>query len=164
MIHTMIVSFLESFKYIGHFYPIAFLRVYLGYFYLEQASFHYKGDFSTQPQLSEMINQWAPSSGAPGWYQDFLIQIVAEQWQFFSSAISVTEFLIGLSLVLGYLVRPFTVLAAFVAMHFLWISSPDQSLLYKTLIAVNLSLCWLGAGRCFGIDYYFYKKMRGWLW
>lgn len=160
----MIVSFLESFKYIGHLYPVAFLRVYLGFFYIEQARFHHQGDFSTSPMLGEMIRQWVPSSGAPSWYQDFLIHIVAEQWQAFSNLISITELIIGIALVIGYLVRPITLVAALVALQFLWISNPDQSILYKTLIAVNLCLCWLGAGRCFGIDYYFYKKMRGWLW
>jgi thiosulfate dehydrogenase [quinone] large subunit len=160
----MIVSFLESFKYLGHLYPIAFLRVYLGYFYIDQASLHYNGEFSTQPRLSDMIHQWVPSSSAPIWYQNFLVDFVANQWQFFSTAISVTEFLIGISFLLGYLVRPFGVVAAFIGIHFLWISNPDQAMLFKALIATNLCLTWLGAGRCFGIDYYFYKKMRGWLW
>lgn len=145
-------------------YPVAFLRVYLGFFYLDQATNHYNGNFSTQPLLADMITQWVPSSGAPSWYQDFLLGFVSNQWSLFANAISVTEFLIGISFLVGYLVRPFGLIAAFVAMHFLWISNPDQALLFRTLIALNLTLTWLGAGRCFGVDYYFYKKMRGWLW
>lgn len=145
-------------------YPIAFLRLYLGYFFLDQASIHYNGEFTTQPQLVDMISQWAPSSSAPLWYQNFLMQFVSEQWQYFSIAISVTEMFIGISFLVGYLVRPFGIMAAIVGLNFMWLSSPDQTMLYKVLICTNLVMCWVGAGRCFGVDYYFYKKMRGWLW
>ncbi|MFK8139484.1 MAG: DoxX family membrane protein [Bdellovibrionales bacterium] len=160
----MVVSFLESFKYIGHFYPIAFLRVYLGFFYLEQALSKWNGDFIREPILTEMIGQWMESSSAPLWYQSLANSYFSEYWQSLSYTFTVLEFLVGISFILGYLVRPLGIVAAILALNFLWFSNPDQGLLYKTLIATNISLAWIGAGRCFGIDYYFYKKVRGWMW
>lgn len=160
----MLVSFLESFKYLGHLYPIAFLRVYLGYFYLESAIRKYNEGYLDQPIIVEMITQWLPSSNAPNWYQTIIEVLAVPNWIAFSTIFIAIEFIIGISFLIGYLVRPMSIIAIFIALNFMWFSSPDQATLFKALIAINVTLCWIGAGRCFGIDYYFYKRMRGWLW
>lgn len=85
-------------------------------------------------------------------------------WHIAAYAIVGVESLIGISFLLGYLVRPFALLGVLLNLNLLWIMGPDQALLYQTLLAIHFTLAWLGAGRCLGIDYYFYKKRRGIWW
>ena len=35
---------------------------------------------------------------------------------------------------------------------------------YKTILAVHVMMAWVGAGRCLGFDYYFFKRRRGIWW
>lgn len=160
----MLVSFFESVKYVGHLFPIALLRVYLGYFYVTQALTRFGSDFLTQPRLAEEAMHWLPRSPAPGWYQAFLQDWLVPNWHIAAYAIVGVESLIGISFLLGYLVRPFALLGVLLNLNLLWIMGPDQALLYQTLLAIHFTLAWLGAGRCLGIDYYFYKKRRGIWW
>lgn len=160
----MFVAFFESIRYVGHLWPVAFLRVFTGYYYLNQALSKINGEFLNQPKLAEQISQWLPTSHAPHLYQDVLDQVVVPYWNIFAHLIAGTELVIAISLLLGYLVRPLSVVAIFVCINYLWVSAPELSTFYKTLIAVHITLGWIGAGRCLGIDYYFYKRMRGIWW
>ncbi|MEQ1876520.1 MAG: hypothetical protein ABL958_07730 [Bdellovibrionia bacterium] len=160
----VLVSFFESVKYVGHLFPIALLRVYLGYFYVNQALQRYGSDFLKQPRLAEEAMHWLPRSPAPDWYQSFLTEWLVPNWQVAAYGLTATEALIGISYLLGYVVRPFGLLGVFLNLNMLWIMGSEQALLYQTLIAVHLTLAWLGAGRCLGMDYYFYKKRRGIWW
>ena len=159
----MFVAFFESIKYVGHLFPIAFLRVFIGYFYLNQAIEKYQSDFLSQPRLADSIAQGLSPSLSPVWYQDLLQQIVVPHWQTFSATLLTTEFVIGLSFLFGYLVRPVALIA--VALSWFYLSvNPNQEVLFKTFIAIHVTLAWLGAGRCLGFDYYFYKRNRGIWW
>ena len=160
----MLFAFFESVKYVGHLFPIALLRVYLGYFYINQAILRYGSDFLDQPRLAESALHWLPRSLAPMWYREFLQHVLIPNWLFFAFSIMVAEMLIGLSLVFGYLVRPFCLLGLILSLNMLWIYGPDDASLYRTLIAVFITLAWLGAGRCLGCDYFFYKRRRGIWW
>jgi len=161
---TVLVSFFESVKYVGHLFPIALLRVYLGFFYVNQALGRYESDFLNQPRLAEEAMHWLPRSPAPAWYQAFLQDWLVPNWQVAAYSITAIEALIGLSFLLGYLVRPLGLFGVFLNLNFLWILGHDHAPLYQTLIAVHFTLAWLGAGRCLGMDYYFYKKRRGIWW
>jgi thiosulfate dehydrogenase [quinone] large subunit len=46
----------------------------------------------------------------------------------------------------------------------LFISGPASEDFYKTILAIHLILAWVGAGRCLGFDYYFFKRRRGFWW
>jgi thiosulfate dehydrogenase (quinone) large subunit len=164
MIESVLVSFFESVKYVGHLFPIALLRVYLGYFYVNQAVASYGSDFLTQPKLAEQATYWLPRSPAPQWYQAFLHDWLVPNWQAGAYFLTVGEFLIGISFILGYLVRPFALLGVFLNLNLLWIMGPEMAPFHKTCVAVHLVLAWLGAGRCLGLDYYFYKRRRGLWW
>jgi thiosulfate dehydrogenase [quinone] large subunit len=159
----MFNAFFESIKYVGHLFPLAFLRVFIGYFYLSQALQKYNGDFLSSPRLADWINQSLATSNAPAWYIDFLQQIVTPQWQVASGIVVVCELLIGISFLLGYLVRPFAILGVLLGWFYMTLI-PSQDILFKTLIAIHVTLAWLGAGRCLGFDYYFYKRNRGIWW
>ena len=159
----VIVAFFESIKYVGHLFPLAFLRVFIGYFYLNQALQKYNGDFLTHPRVAEWISEGLAVATSPGWYQGFLQQIVTPQWQIFSGLIVVIELLIGISFLLGYFVRPMALAGILISVFYMTVQ-PGHEVLYKTFIAIHVTLAWLGAGRCLGFDYYFYKRNRGIWW
>ena len=68
----MVFSIFESIKYIGHFFPLILLRMYMGFYFAEQAWARYQGNFLVQPRLAEAIRDFTPSSPAPEWYKDIL--------------------------------------------------------------------------------------------
>ena len=61
-------------------------------------------------------------------------------------------------------VRPVALLAALVTLNFIFNSGPDIIELHKLHLVLFLILAWLGAGRCLGLDYFFYKRDRGLWW
>ena len=160
----MIFAFFESIKYVGHLFPIAILRIYLGQWFLRQALEKYHGDFLLQPKLAAAINDFLPNSTAPDWYRHLLDTVVVPNWQIFAYSLMYFEFLIGVGLILGFLSRPLALIATFVAWNYLYTSSPELWSMYKLIMVVGLTLAWLGAGRCFGLDYFFFKRQRGLLW
>lgn len=160
----MFVAFVESIKYVGHLFPIAFLRVFLGYFYLNLALEKIRGDFLLLPRLAADISDWLPRSQVPEWYKSFIEFYFIPNWQFFAYAVTTLEFAIGVSFILGYLVRPVALLGVFLCMNMVLLGGPAQEDLQKTLLAVHFTMAWLGAGRCLGIDYFFYKRKRGLWW
>lgn len=159
----MIVAFFESIKYVGHLFPLAFLRVFIGYFYLNQALLKYNGDFLTHPRLANLMTESLVLGTGPLWYQELLQSVAIPQWKVVSIAVVLAEFLIAISFLLGYLVRPIAILGVLLS-AFYFTLYPQQDLLYKTFIAIHITLLWLGAGRCLGFDYYFYKRNRGIWW
>src|SRR4051812_37417906 len=70
--HSMFVAFFESVKYVGHLLPVSFLRVFMGYYYLQQALLKYNGDFLQRPRIADQIGEWMPVSQAPAWYKIFV--------------------------------------------------------------------------------------------
>jgi thiosulfate dehydrogenase [quinone] large subunit len=161
----MLVAFVESIKYVGHLIPIAFLRIFLGYYYFNQALINLHGDFLSHAYLAENIRGYLPKSASPEWYQSAMETVVIPNWQFFAIAIVVIQFIIGISYILGYMVRPVSVLAILLAFNLMLALGPHQSELQSTfMLVMHFTLGWLGAGRCLGVDYYFYKRRRGIWW
>lgn len=161
---SMIVSFFESVKYVGHMLPIAFLRLYMGYFFLERALERFDGDFLVQPILSRSIDEWLPISTAPEWYKDVLETVVVPNWKIFAYLITCTEFIIGVSFLIGFLVRPVALMGVFLTINFFYNTGPSVADLHRMFLAVFIIMWWVGAGRCMGFDYFFYKRQRGIWW
>jgi thiosulfate dehydrogenase [quinone] large subunit len=160
----MFVAFFESVKYVGHLLPIAFLRVFLGYYYLQQALIKFRGDYLNRPRLAAQITDILPSLQAPAWYQNFLESVVIGNWQIFAFGILGLEFAIAISYIFGYVVRPMALIAFFLSINMLILSGTTGEELNKTFIAIHLVMAWIGAGRCLGVDYYFFKRQRGIWW
>lgn len=160
----MLLSFFESLKYVGHLLPISFLRVYLGYYYLESALIKFRGDFLLRPRLAFQIEEWLPISFAPDWYKVLIHVYIVPQWQKLAFVILGLELAIAISYILGYVVRPMALIGVLLCLNMLFISGPGQEDLLKTFLAIHFILAWIGAGRCLGIDYYFYKRRRGIWW
>lgn len=160
----MLVAFFESVKYVGHLLPISFLRIFLGYYYLEQALLKYRGDYLTRPRLAEQIAEWLPSSNAPQWFKIFASSHMIPNWGTLAFIVLGIEFTIAISYIIGYVVRPVAMMAVFLCLVMLFISGPGTEDLYKTFLAIHFVLAWVGAGRCLGVDYYYYKRRRGLWW
>ena len=160
----MISAFLESIKYVGHLVPISLLRVYMGYVFLSEALTKVQGDFLLQPRLAAEVSEWLPQSSAPLWYKGLVGEYVVEHWKLFAYAITYTEFVIAISLLLGFLVRPIGLLGLFLSLNYLYNSNPLVAPQFQLYIALFFTLIWLGAGRCLGFDYFFFKRQRGIWW
>lgn len=160
----MIFAFFESIKYVGHFFPLVILRVFMGSWFLQQALQKYNGDYLLQPKLAAAINEFLPNSNAPEWYRHILDTLVVPHWQIFAYTLMYFEFIIGVGLIVGFLTRPLAVLAAIVAWNYLYNCPAELVPFYSLQLVVAVVLAWLGAGRCLGMDYFFFKRQRGLLW
>ena len=161
----MILAFVESVKYVGHLFPIAFLRIFLGYYYVNQAILAKSTGFLERAYLAEDIRAFWPRSTAPDWYRSVLETFVIPNWQPFAYALVGAQILIGVSYLVGYMVRPFAILGLFLTFNSMLAFGPQGGESHLPfLLMMHLTLGWLGAGRCFGIDYFFYKRRRGIWW
>lgn len=160
----MFIAFFESVKYVGHLLPISFLRIFLGYYYLEHAMLKYQGDFLTRPRIADQMAEWLPASHAPNWFKLFASNQMIPHWQTVAFIVLGLEFTIAISYIAGYVVRPVAVLGVVLCTMMLFISGPASEDLFKTFLAIHLILGWVGAGRCLGFDYYFFKRRRGLWW
>lgn len=160
----MFVAFFESIKYVGHLFPMAILRIYMGYFYFQRALDRLSGEFLTQPRLVGSIEEWLPHSNAPGWYIEILEGIVQPNWKIFAYLITYCEFLIGISFIVGFFVRPISILAIFIGINFIYASGSGEMAVNEIFVVLFIIMGWLGAGRCLGFDYFFFKRQRGLWW
>ena len=160
----MFLDFFQSLKYVNHLYPIAFLRIFLGYYYLQQALVKLSSDFLSRPKFAESVMEWLPQSQAFDWYKMIVIQKLVPHWQTFGFAVVGIEFAIAISYLLGYVVRPMAIVGALLCLNMHYISPVGYNQLYMTFLGIHLTLGWVGAGRCVGVDYYFYKRRRGIWW
>lgn len=160
----MLVAFFESIKYSGHLVPISFLRIFVGYYYLQGFITKFSGDFLIRPRIAEMISQNLIGSQAPEWLKWILNTYMVVHWQGFAFALLAIELAIAVSYILGYVVRPIGLLAAFMTMLMLYLSPGSSQDFLKILLATHFAFAWLGAGRCLGLDYYFFKRVRGIWW
>jgi thiosulfate dehydrogenase [quinone] large subunit len=160
----MLVSFFESIKYVGHLYPIALLRIYLGYYFLDSALERVNGVFLKQPRLAAIIVESLPQSDLPTWYANLLQHVVVPNWQFFAYFVTYCEFVLGICFLVGFLVRPTALLGILLMLNYIYAGREIATAVQQMFLALFIVMFWVGAGRCFGFDYYFYKRQRGLWW
>ncbi len=160
----MFYSFLESVKYTGHLLPIAVLRLWLGFYFFREALLKYNGDFLSKPRLAAQIADALPQIQLSDWYLQMVENVIIPQWQAVSFAVVGLEFTIGISYLLGFVTRPVALLATILCLNRYFLATAETQQMQVTLVAVNIVLFWVGAGRCLGFDYYFFKRQRGLWW
>ena len=162
----MIKTVLQSFRYVGLMFPVAFLRVYMGYKFLTDGLGKLNSDYLIHPLMAAKITEWLPYSSAPDWYKNWLeVDIIPnDNWKVLAYIVTYIEVVIGISFLVGLLVRPAAILGMLLMVHYIAAQGLTLVPYYQLQAFVLLVLLWLGAGRCFGIDYYFYKRQRGYLW
>lgn len=163
-IGSMFLAFFESIKHIGHFWPIALLRIYLGYFFLNAGMSKISAHYLTEPVLQETLYKWMSQGINYPNYLLFLQNVVLPHYQVFSYLVVLGEIAVGLSFIFGFFVRPAAVGAIIMNINFLLAAGLEAKTVNSLMIAMNLTLFFTAAGRCFGFDYYFYKKYRGIWW
>ncbi len=162
----MIKTYLYSFGYSGLMYPVAFLRIYLGYVFLSSALEKINSDYLVHPLISAKITEWLPYSSAPDWFKSWLeLDVIPnDNWKILAYVFTYLEFFIGVSFLFGLLVRMVSIMGMVLMLAYILIMGLDLVSYYKILLFVFMMFCWVGAGRCIGLDYFFYKKYRGLLW
>ena len=115
----MLAAFIESVKYVGHLIPVAFLRIFIGYYYLQQALFKFNSDFLARPRLAAQIADVLPTLDQPMWYKFLIEKLVIQHWQGFAFVILGLEFAIAISYLLGYVVRPVAMLGIVMSLNYL---------------------------------------------
>lgn len=132
--------------------------------YFSMATTHVRSGLLDHPYLSEQLRIKIESLGVLNSYLGFWIGFVQDYWLPVSYVVVCTEFVIAVSYLLGYLVRPVALWASFVSLHLFWLVEAPNDFSQLYLMAIHLTFCLLGAGRTLGLDYYFYKSRRGLLW
>ena len=151
----MIYSFFESLSFRGFMWPVALLRIYLGWTFLSSFLVRWsEGFFRDNSHVMELFiytrsqsstsrfteNLWHWAETAPS----------GILWVFFGS-----ELLIGLSYLLGFFVRPVSLIGFFLCLSHLTLTSESFHFQYEFLAMVHLFLLLVGGGRCLGLDYHF---------
>ena len=100
----MLASFLESIKYVGHMYPVAFVRIVLGYQSLAMVVSRVNTGYLENAYISDRLNL---SSGgeASGLYFDLFKSLIQGQWLMMTYVLIIFEVIIGCSYVVGFGVR-----------------------------------------------------------
>lgn len=160
----MLYSFFNSIKYVGHLFPVAVFRMFIGYFYLHEALEKLSGDFLVQPRLARTLSQLLEQSLAPLWYKSLFIEVIIPYWQIFAYWFICFEILAGLSFLLGFFVRPVALLGALLSLSMIILNVPSFYPLFHLSFFVFFTIGLLGGGRCMGVDYFFYKRYRSIWW
>lgn len=160
----MLQAYFESLKYVGHLLPISFLRIFLGYFYLQQAIHDWQIHIVGNSVVSDLLVEALNKTQMPFWYRLFLTEHLMSHWTFYAFLLVGIQAIIGISYLIGYVVRPASILGFVLCLNYLAVSGISQEYFFKLMIAAHILMAWVGAGRCLGLDYYFYKRYRGIWW
>ena len=160
----MLQAYFESIKYVGHLLPMSFLRIFLGYYYLNLVVQDWPKFAMKVGGYSDVFVAALNKAQVPAWYRLLLSEQIIPNWQIYAFIIITLQLVVGVSYIIGYVVRPVSALAVLLCLNYMTIYSIDQEIFFKLLIACHIMLAWVGAGRCLGIDYYFYKRRRGLWW
>jgi thiosulfate dehydrogenase [quinone] large subunit len=160
----MFIAFFESFKYMGHLWPIALLRIYMGVFFLQTGIHHIQEGVLRNPVFDASLQRWLNNN-----HQDQKILLLfqgwlANHWQIVSQVGVIALVVVGVCYVLGFMVRPAALIAVALSFNFMVTADAEVIWINKIFIALNAALFFVAAGRCFGFDYYFYKRVRGVWW
>lgn len=160
----MVLAYLESVKYVGHLWPVALMRIIFGYHYITMMVQKLNKGYLEHAYISERLRLDSDQIFAPGLYFDLFKSLVQSQWYLITYVIVAVELLIGISYILGFGVRVIAVFGMILSLHIYLFFDFPASPAHIYLFYTHLLFCLLGAGRCLGVDYYFYKSRRGLLW
>lgn len=160
----MLQAYFESIKYVGHLLPMSFLRIFLGYFYFDLVFKDWRQFIIGVGGYSDIFVDALNKSQIPAWYRLVLSEHVIPNWHTYAFIIIGLQLVVGVSYIIGYVVRPVSMLAVLLCLNYLTIFPFEREIFFKLLISCHIMLAWVGAGRCLGLDYYFYKRRRGLWW
>lgn len=160
----MVVSFLESLRYAGLLWPVALLRIFMSIQYFSMGMYLVRSGYLEHPYLSEQLRLKMESVATINSYVHLWSSFIQDYWLLTSYMIIFSQFVIAASYLIGYLVRPVALWAAFLSLHMFWLLEAQGEKMHLFAFSIHACFCLVGAGRCLGLDYYFYKSRRGLLW
>ena len=145
---------------------LAIVRIFIGYHYISVSWGKVSGTFLSGETLPRMLANVADDPFL--WHQGFLLGVVIPHSVFFSYLVAFGELAIGISLLLGCLVRVSSLFAAFHNLNiYLAIGIPRGGAvlgLNRLFIVCLLIFALAGAGRALGLDGILKKRFpRSWL-
>lgn len=139
---------------------VALLRIMLGLLFLTTwASNLSKGFYTPDGLLNFFTNVFPQSDNPLTWYASFINNIILPIRGFFAPFQLVTEFLLGLSLLVGVLTPWVSAVAAFFIMNtFLATFGHDWPWSYAQVLAILFVVFFTRAGRSLGVDAWLVKR------
>ncbi|MBE8162746.1 MAG: DoxX family membrane protein [Bdellovibrionaceae bacterium] len=160
----MFYSFLESIKFTAHIFPLAIFRIGIGFYFLNQSMDKLNTNYLVTPRLARDLSELLSSSQASVNFKYFISEAVIPSWQFFAYLLFFLQLFIGFSFISGFLVRISSILGVVLCTFYLLIEVSSITPFFQILLLSFISMGFIGAGRCLGMDYFFYKRYNGWLW
>lgn len=160
----MLQSYFESIRYVGHLLPVSFLRIFLGYYYMDLTVKDWKQFTLGTGGYADIFVEALNKNHIPPWFRLLLSEQIIPHWQIYAFIVIGAQLAIGVSYMIGYVVRPISILAVILCSLYMFIYPIEHEIFFKLLFASHVVLAWIGAGRCLGLDYYFYKRRRGVWW
>lgn len=143
---------------------MSFLRIFLGYFYFDLVFKDWRQFVIGVGGYSDIFVEALNKAQIPAWYRLVLSEYIIPNWHAYAFIIIGLQLVVAVSYVIGYVVRPVSLLAVVLCLNYLMIFPFEREIFFKLLISCHIMLAWVGAGRCLGLDYYFFKRRRGLWW
>ena len=140
---------------------IVILRLYIGYYLLQQGILKYLRGFPQSDWINRQIGDLNKVE-IYAWYKSFLINVVVPQRELFGYLVMSGEILIGLCLVLGLLTRLSSIVGIFMLLNYYF--GPGMArggaplAQQQTFIVVLVVLIVSNAGRTLGMDTLLFKR------
>lgn len=160
----MLYSFLESIKFTTHIFPLAVFRIGIGSYFLNQSIDKLNTNYLVTPQLARTLNELLSSSQASVNFKYLISETIIPSWQAFAYFLFFLQLFIGISFISGFLVRVSSILGVILCSFYLLMEVSSIAPFYQVLLLSFISMGFIGAGRCLGADYFFYKRYNGWMW
>ncbi len=144
-----------------YLFYIVILRLWIGYYFLQQGTRKLLRDFPHSDWIGRQIGDLA-TIDIYSWYRSFLITIVNPHQVLFGYLITWGEIMVGLCLLLGIFTRYSSLIGLFIVLNFYFgpgmakggASLAQQQTFIVTLVVFILS----NPGRTLGLDGFLFKK------
>jgi thiosulfate dehydrogenase [quinone] large subunit len=142
---------------------VVLLRVYVGYYLLQQGIRKYQRDFAHGDWIGRQIGDLGNVDVYP-WYKAFLTNYVVPHRELFGYLVTAGEVLVGSCLLLGLLTRLSALVGLFMLVNYYLgpgmarggVSMAQQQIFIISLLIIFLS----NAGRTLGLDYFIFRGRK----
>ena len=139
---------------------IALLRIYIGYYMLQQEIGKFRRDFPHGDWIGRQIGDLTPLDLYP-WYKQFLAAYVVPHHELFGYLVMIGEIAVGACLLLGFLTRFSSIVGLFMIVNYLFgpgMARGGASLAQQQTFIVSLLIFILSnPGRTLGLDSLLFK-------
>lgn len=134
---------------------IAVLRIYIGYYFLQQGIRKFQRDFPMGDWIGRQIGDLATVDLYP-WYKKFLVDYVVPHHQLFGYVVMIGKILVGACLLLGFLTRAGAYGGLFLVINY-WLGiglarGGAQLAQQQTFIVCLVVIVLSNPGRTLGLD------------